>query len=239
MPIGIIVNGICVLIGGIIGSIFSNKIPKSICDNVTLVFGVCSIGMGINSVILMENMPAVILSIIVGTIIGLAIHLSDNINKLVYNIKDFVNRKFLKSNGEKSSNENEELFLTTLVLFCVSATGIYGSIVAGISGDNSILFSKSILDLFTAIIFACTLGVSVSFICIPQVIIFLILFFCATYIDSFATTSMINDFKACGGFLLIATGLRIAKIKSFPIADMIPTFILIMPFSYLWSKFIV
>lgn len=37
----------------------------------------------------------------------------------------------------------------------------------------------------------------------------------------------------------VATGLRMTKIKSFPIADMIPAMVLAMPFSWLWSSCIV
>ena len=49
---------------------------------------------------------------------------------------------------------------------------------------------------------------------------------------------MIGDFKACGGFLLIATGFRIAKIENFPVADMIPAMVLVMPMSALWTNYI-
>ena len=44
---------------------------------------------------------------------------------------------------------------------------------------------------------------------------------------------MIGDFKACGGFLLIATGCRIAKMQ-----DMIPAMVLVMPLSALWTNYI-
>lgn len=37
---------------------------------------------------------------------------------------------------------------------------------------------------------------------------------------------MIGDFKACGGFLMIATGFRIMKLRQFPTADMIQPMIL-------------
>ena len=50
-------------------------------------------------------------------------------------------------------------------------------------------------------------------IAIPQVIIFLILFFAATAIFPLTTPGMINDFKACGGFLMLATGFRMVKLK--------------------------
>lgn len=91
--------------------------------------------------------------------------------------------------------------MTIIVLFCASGTGIYGAIVSGMEGDHSILLAKSILDLFTALIFACTLGMVVSIVAIPQIIIFLFLFFIAGIIFPMTTPEMINDFKACGGFL--------------------------------------
>ena len=46
---------------------------------------------------------------------------------------------------------------------------------------------------------------------------------------------MIGDFRACGGVLLLATGFRMMKVREFPIADMIPAMVLVMPVSWLWS----
>ena len=128
--------------------------------------------------------------------------------------------------------------MTAIVLFCASGTGIYGSIVSGMSGDHSILIAKSILDLFTAMIFACSLGLSVSAIAIPQTVIFLVLFYCAQLIFPLTTPSMVNDFKACGGMIMLATGFRIAKIRDFPIADMIPAMLLVWPISWAWTAWI-
>ena len=127
---------------------------------------------------------------------------------------------------------------------CLAVTGegrmdVYGSIVSGISGDHSILLAKSILDLFTAMIFACSLGMVVSAVAIPQFVIFLSLYLLARVIFPLTTPSMINDFKACGGLILLATGLRIAKIKDFPIADMIPAMLIVWPISWMWTAWIV
>ena len=70
---------------------------------------------------------------------------------------------------------------------------------------------------------------------VPQLIVFLALFFCAKLIFPLTTPDMIDDFKACGGILMLATGFRMAKIKEFPVADTIPAMILVMPVSWLWS----
>ena len=125
------------------------------------------------------------------------------------------------------------------MLFCASGTGIYGSLDSGISGDHTILMSKSILDFFTAMIFACSIGMAVPMVAVPQLIVFLAIFALAKIIYPLTTPEMIADFKACGGFLLIATGFRIAGIKAFPTADMIPAMIMVMPVSWGWCNWIV
>ena len=112
--------------------------------------------------------------------------------------------------------------MTAIVLFCASGTGIYGAIVSGISGDHSILIAKAILDFFTAMIFACSLGKVIALIALPQCLIFLALFLLSGVIMPLTTPVMINDFKACGGIVMLATGFRIAKIKQFPITDTNP-----------------
>ena len=48
-----------------------------------------------------------------------------------------------------------------------------------------------------------------------------------------------DDFKACGGFIMLATGFRMIKVKMFPIADMVPAMILVMPISALWVNYII
>lgn len=126
-----------------------------------------------------------------------------------------------------------------IVLFCASGTGIYGSLDAGMTGDNTILFSKSILDFFTAAIFAANLGYVVSVIAFPQFLILYPLFLGARIILPLTTPEMINDFRAAGAFLMVATGFRMMKVKEFPIADMIPAMILVMPLSYIWSHWII
>ena len=136
-----------------------------------------------------------------------------------------------------STNNNSAVLVTALVLFCASGTGIYGSIVAGMTGDHSILLAKSILDFATALIFACTLGIVVSLIAVPQFLIFMALYLLAGAIYPLCTPAMINDFKASGGILLLATGFRMIKVKEFPVADMIPAMALAMPVSYLWTTY--
>jgi len=236
--IGIIVNVVCVFIGGLIGAAFSKGIPQRTISKVNSCFGISAIGMGIYSVVLVKNLTPVIFALIVGTIIGDLLHLNELFCKGGKLLQKPVSKIF-KSPETISKEEYDSLLVTTIVLFCCSGTGIYGSLDAGMTGECSILMAKSVLDLFTAMIFACSLGYVTAFIAIPQIIIFSLLFMLAKFIVPLTTPVMINDFRACGGLILVATGLRIAKIKEFSIADMIPAMALVMPCSWLWTEFVV
>ena len=227
--IGIIVNVLSVGLGGLVGALCGRRLPEHFRTGLNAIFGICAMGMGISSITLMENMPAVIMAVILGTSVGLLIHLGDRITA-------FGNllQKAMEKKGIGGDTFDISLFVTAFVLFCTSGTGIYGSLDAGMTGNVTILMSKSVLDFFTAMIFACSLGLITCVITIPQFLIFSCLFLLAKLIYPLTTPVMINDFKACGGFVLLATGLRIAKIKEFPIADMIPAMILVMPISAIW-----
>lgn len=238
MPIGVIINALSVVIGGILGTVLGHKLTQDFKTQINLVFGICSMGMGISTIVKMENMPAVIFALVIGTGIGLWIHLGAGINKGAVGMQKGISKFVKSSNSKLSEEEFTNTLVTIIVLFCASGTGIYGSIVSGMSGDHTILISKSILDLFTAAIFACNLGAVVSLIAAPQLVIFGILFFGANIIFPLTTPVMINDFKACGGFLMLATGFRMVKLKNFPTADMIPAMIIVMPLSYIWMTYI-
>lgn len=74
MPTGVIINSLSVLFGGLFGSLLGDKLSTKFKTELTLIFGVASMGMGINAIIQMKNMPAVIFAVVLGTGIGLLIH---------------------------------------------------------------------------------------------------------------------------------------------------------------------
>ena len=67
MSIGVITDVLAVAVGGILGMIAGNRMSREFAEKLNLVFGACALGMGIGSAILIKNMPAVILSLVVGS----------------------------------------------------------------------------------------------------------------------------------------------------------------------------
>ncbi len=238
MPIGVIINTIAIFLGGIAGALLGDKLPEKYKEQLNLIFGLCSMGMGISSIVLMKYMPAVVFALIIGTIVGLVFKLGDKVYELCSKLQKVMIRIVPKKETNMSETEFLATLITVIVLFCSSGMGIYGSLSEGMTGDSSLLITKSILDFFTAAIFACNLGYIVSLIAVPQFAIFTALFLSASFIVPLTTPDMIADFKACGGFLMVAAGFRILKLKMFPVVDMIPAMILVMPFSWFWVNII-
>ncbi|XHN45856.1 putative membrane protein YdfK [Lonepinella sp. MS14435] len=237
MPIGPFVNGSAVLLGGLLGAFMGVKLPERVRASLNPLFGLTSAGLGIMAIPGVKYYAAVVLASVLGLAIGEWLYLEKGINKGAGKLRGVVDKIFPPVQG-LSPDEFVEKFVAILVLFCASGTGVFGSMNEGMTGDPSILYIKTILDFFTAGIFAITLGYAVSTIAIPQLAIQLTLFFLATLIVPLTTPEMRADFAACGGLIMLATGFRIMGIKSFPVANMLPGLILVMPISHLWATYI-
>ena len=137
MPIGVIVNGLSVLIGGVFGAIFGSKLSHKMKTNLTLIFGVSSMSMGISYIVKVNAMPAVILSVIVGLVMGELIHLNDGIEIAARSVQKPIASIFKNQNIELSQEQFMEELVSIIVLFCASGTGIFGALESGMTGDHT------------------------------------------------------------------------------------------------------
>lgn len=238
MIIGPYINGSAVVVGGLAGAIISSHLPERLRTSMPLIFGAASLCMGIVLVTGVRQMPVMILSVLLGTLIGELCYLEKGIGLLGGKARGLVELVVKNDPGDEDSQVKFlQNYVAIIVLFCASGTGIFGAMHEGMTGDSSILIAKSFLDLLTALIFATTLGYAVALVAVPQLIIQLALAFSAVYILPLTTPVMQADFSAVGGILMVATGLRIAGIKVFPVAGMLPSLVLAMPVSYLWATY--
>ena len=237
--IGPFINGGSVVLGSLGGAFMGNKISENLRTKMPLVFGISSMGLGIAMIVKVKFLPAVILSLLLGTAIGELLHVEDYIMKLAGKTRGFIDRIAKPADANLSHDEFLSKFVAILVLFCASGTGIFGAMNEGMTGDTSLLMVKSFLDLFTAAIFATALGYSVATLALPQFAIQASLFLLAAKLLPHTTPMMIADFSACGGLIMVATGFRIAGIKPFAVANMLPALFLAMPISAAWVRFVV
>lgn len=227
MPIGVLTNCAAVLLGGLLGTYLGKILSQGLKDNLPTLFGFCSIAIGINSIIKASEMTAVVLAILVGFTIGHSLHLEHWTSKFFHGLV-----RTLHLGG---GDIDMEFYITAVALFCCSGFGWYSTLTEGIAGDPNLLFAKSVLDLFTAMIFASTLGKAICAIPLPQCVILLCVFIAGRLLSGVLTPEMFADLSACGGVLTMSAGFRVSKIKSVLLVDLIPALILVMPFSALWT----
>ncbi len=227
MPMGVLIDCLCVLIGGTVGAKYRSRIPARFNEPLTVVFGICAMGIGIASFIKFNGLPVVILALVMGAVIGEALNLEDKIKGLFSKV---IKRLHFRIEGDEKAYMS--FYLIVAVTFCASGTNIFGAMNEGMTGDMSILLSKAAMDIFASAIFATTLGYAMNLIVLPQCVFLSFCFYLARVVMPIITPEMLADFVAVGGLLTFILGLSIAKIKPMRAANLLPALILVFPLSY-------
>lgn len=226
--LGTIINVIAIIIGGVIGLMLKHNLKDKYKIVMIQGVGLTTIVVGMNGSIqglIIGNdkfiFLVIILSIVIGGIIGTFIKIEERLNKLGDNMQN----KFVKRSGDFSKG-----FVTASIIFCVGAMAIMGSMNDGMSGDYSMLTTKAIIDGITAMILASTLGVGVVFSFIPVLLYQGSITIIAYYIGEFIADSIKNQMTIVGNILIIGIGLELLEIKKIKVADMLPA--VFMPIIY-------
>lgn len=223
MPYGVIINCIAVFTGGIIGAALKNYFPYKLKEALPNIFGLSAMTMGITLIVKLGSLSAVVMAVIIGTVIGEMLNMETclvkGLNKLESKLPLSLDEKQL------------DVLISMIILFCFSGTGIFGAMNSAMTGDHSVLIAKAIMDFFTAIIFGTTAGYLVGFIAVPQLLVGVLLFSAASHILPYVTEAMLANFKACGGIITLAVGLKIAGIKQSRVLNILPAIVIVFPLS--------
>lgn len=216
--IGVLVNTAAVIIGSIIGLIFKKGIPDKYIDGVMLGIGLCTVYIGVSGALKGENTLILIISIVIGSLIGTFFDIDGKLNS----IGKWIETRFNKSNNEFSVAAG---FVTASLLFCIGAMTIVGSLNAGLTGDYEMLYTKSLLDLISSIMLSVSLGIGVifsaAFVFVFQGSIVLL----AQYLQPILTDSSIAEITCAGSIIIIALGLNIIGITKIKVANYLPAII--------------
>jgi len=235
--LGPLINCGALVLGGVSGTLLGRTLPARIKNALPLTCGILSASIGTTLMNKVHATPAVALALLAGACIGELLYLERGLELSIAWAQHHIERILPGEQGSPRAQGFIAKYVTILVLFCASGMGIFGSIHEGMTHDANILMAKSVLDLFTAVIFAAEMGASVTLIAIPQVLIQGLLYFSAHLVVPLTTPAMLADFSAAGGVIMLATGLRICGIKIFPIVNMLPALALILPISAVWTHF--
>ena len=137
------------------------------------------------------------------------------------------------------SNENtfSQGFVTASLLFCVGAMTIVGSMNAGISGDNQMLYTKSVLDLISSCMLSVSLGFGVmcaaGFVLVFQGGLVALSMVLGSFLSDFAVAELI----CAGSVMIIALGLNLIGITKIKVANLLPGLLFVPLFCWVFDCF--
>jgi uncharacterized protein len=118
-----------------------------------------------------------------------------------------------------------EGFVTASLVFCVGPLAILGSLSDGLGLGINQLALKSVMDGFTSIAFAATLGWGVAASALVVGVYQGTLTLLGWALGSVLTAAQIALLTATGGLLLVGIALRLLRIRQVPVGDLLPALI--------------
>jgi uncharacterized protein len=220
--LGTLVNGLLIIIGTLIGKAL-NRIPEGMKVTVMYAIGMSVMVLGLQMGLKSENFLIVIISLVVGAVTGELLKLEDKLNDLGQWLESKVG-----SNGKGSISEG---FVTATLIFVIGAMAILGALDSGIRGDHDVLYMKSLIDGFTALILTTTLGIGVIFSAVPVMLYEGLIALFATQIDRFVPQALMDQFivemTATGGIMIFAIGLNLTGMTKIKVANLLPGIVIV------------
>ena len=218
--LGTIVNSITVIVGCLVGLIVKGRLTEKISTTIMNGLALCTLYIGISGALNGGDTLIMIISVAIGALIGEIIDIDKWLNKLGY----YLESKF--KNKKESNISIAEGFITSSLLFCVGAMAIVGSLESGLRGNHDTLFTKSILDGISSIIFTSSLGIGVIFSAVTVFVYQGAITLGAGLLSGVLSTSVITNMSAVGGLLIIGLGLNMLGVTKIKIANLLPAIFL-------------
>ena len=226
--IGTIVNTAAIVIGGTIGLLLKKNMPERINSIYFQAVGLFTLAIGISMVVKMEHILIVVGSLAIGSLLGEWLNLEVGAERM---------SAYLKKKFRVGSDKFSEGLVTSFLLFCIGSMTILGTIQEGTGGSSDLLFTKSLMDFFSAMLLASAFGTGVLVSAIPVLLFQGALTLLAMYASSFFTSTIIQGLTSIGGILLIGLGINILEIKKLRIMNMLPALIVVTALlSVNWDK---
>lgn len=227
MPYGTFINMAAVLVGGTIGLLLHQNLPKSVQLIAFQAIGLCTLFLGVQMSLQVKDPLILIFSVLIGGVAGELMHLDVGIERL----SDWLKR--LVRSGDANFTQG---MVSAFLIFCIGSMTIVGALNEGISGDWSLLLTKSVLDLFTSIALASTYGVGVLFSVIPMLIFQGgLTVFASQFGDLFGPT-LLAQLTATGGILILGIGINLLDIKQIKVINMMPALLVAVVLAALFLK---
>ena len=209
------VNALFILIGSLAGLLLRRGINEKLKLAILNAMGLSAFGIGIHSLVNGMDHSGYPVLFIVSLALG----------ALIGNWIDFSEREKLvaRFQGKGSSGTfSLDGLITAFLIFCVGPLAILGPIKSALENDGTLIYTNAVLDLVTSAILAASFGKSVIF---ASPILFIwqgAIYVSALLFMKDTSPELLNELSLTGGFLIMATGLSILKIKDLKVINLLP-----------------
>lgn len=208
-----------VVITSLIGLLIGQRIPEKMNRAIMQGIGLVVITIGVSGAVNGVNTLVLILSMVIGIVIGEGLDIHQRINL-------FIEKATKRLSGDKDQSEFTQAFMTATMLFCIGSMAIVGSLESGLTGDNATLYTKSVIDGISAVLFSSSLGIGVLFASIPLLLYQGSLIVFAQLLAPILSDAVILEMTTVGSVLLIGMGLNMLDITDFKMMNFIPAIFL-------------
>ena len=223
--LGTIINTVAVLVGGLLGLLLKNGIAKKFESILMQSLGLATIFIGAAGVLkymlVLENgsfttrgTMLLIFSLVIGCMIGQWLDIESKMETIGIKLKAAAR--------VKNDNRFVEGFVTTSLIICVGAMAIVGAMEDGLSGDCSMLVTKTLLDFALVAILASTYGIGVVFSAIPIFVYQGSITLIAALFGAVISDALIEALSFVGSSLIFCVGVNLVREKTFRVANMLP-----------------
>lgn len=220
--IGTLINIATVAVGGGLGTLIGGRLPERLRDTVMHGIGLVTLTLGVHMTLDTQNILIVMGSVLVGALLGEWWRIDVGLER----VSEWLRERVAKRLPESSKGRFTEGFVTASLVFCIGPVTVLGAIQDGLTGDYQLLAVKSLLDGFSALAFASSMGIGVVFSILTLLIYQGGLTLLAGLAQNLMTDAMIAEMSATGGVLILALGLILLDLKQIRVANLLPALVI-------------
>jgi len=220
--VGTLINIATVAVGGGLGTLIGGRLPERLRDTVMHGIGLVTLTLGVHMTLDTQNILIVMGSVLVGALLGEWWRIDVGLER----VSEWLRERVAKRLPESSMGRFTEGFITASLVFCIGPVTVLGAIQDGLTGDYQLLAVKSLLDGFSALAFASSMGIGVVFSILTLLIYQGGLSLLAGLAQNLMTDAMIAEMSATGGVLILALGLILLDLKQIRVANLLPALVI-------------
>ncbi len=214
---GALVNTGTVILGSLVGLLLRRGLSKKIGDSVMLAMSLCVGWIGITGAIKGTNTIVIIISTLIGALIGEAV----DIDRYVSRLGEAIEKKVGTRHGSVAQG-----FVSATLLFCVGSMTVLGALESGLSGNHTTQLAKSLLDFVSSMIYASSLGIGVMFAAGSVLLIQGSITLLAGLIEPLLSEAVITEMTAVGSIFIVGLALNMMGVTKFKLMNYIPAIFL-------------